>query len=135
MVEWLHGEILFDPCPLVGQIPPALLEAVLAQVTWISLNAREAIVLTGEADPRAVLARGPRLRGAIVRDGADGCRLATADGVEHIPALLPRWSTRPARATPTSARSPPRSPAASHPPARACTATRWRPWSWPTGAP
>ena len=88
VVEWLHGEILFDPCPLIDEIPPDLLTAVLGQVTWISLNAREASVLTGgDTDPRAVLARGPRLRGAIVRDGADGCRLATPDGAEHIAAF------------------------------------------------
>jgi ADP-ribosylglycohydrolase/sugar/nucleoside kinase (ribokinase family) len=87
VAEWLHGEVLFDPCPLIDEIPPDILETVLGQITWISLNAREAAVLTGSADPRAVLARGPNLRAAIVRDGAEGCRIATAAGVEHIPAF------------------------------------------------
>jgi len=80
-------ELVFDPGPLVADIPPDLLSSALERATWISLNEREATLLTGDPDPASVLARGRRLHGAVVRRGADGCLLVTAAGIEHIPAF------------------------------------------------
>lgn len=79
--------LVFDPSPVVGNIAPDILQAALGSATWISANRREAQILTGEADPmRATkrLAKG-RQGGALVRLGGDGCFLATADSVHHVP--------------------------------------------------
>ncbi len=45
--------VVLDPGPLVGDIEPALLDAVLARATWLSLNDREARLATGAADAGA----------------------------------------------------------------------------------
>jgi sugar/nucleoside kinase (ribokinase family) len=85
IVQWIADvaarvEVIFDPGPLVRDLPASLLEATLASATWISLNQREAEVLTGEPDAATaaavLLERGTRLRGAIVRGGPAGCFLA-----------------------------------------------------------
>jgi sugar/nucleoside kinase (ribokinase family) len=70
--------VVFDPGPLVADIPPAPLAAVLDRADWVTLNAAEATRLTGHADPAgaaAALARRGR-PGAVVRTGADGCVVA-----------------------------------------------------------
>jgi sugar/nucleoside kinase (ribokinase family) len=86
--EWLgtadfEADLVFDPGPLVADLEPALLEAALARAAWLSLSAAEAEALTGAGSPVtaaiACLDRGPRLRGAIVRTGAEGCVLAERD--------------------------------------------------------
>jgi sugar/nucleoside kinase (ribokinase family) len=90
--------LFVDPGPLVAQIPPEVLDPVLARCDWLSCNAREAALLTGvtahEAAPR-LLARTARAN-VIVRLGPDGCLLATRppggeppraeEASEHIPA-------------------------------------------------
>ncbi|MGI9509449.1 MAG: PfkB family carbohydrate kinase [Geminicoccaceae bacterium] len=79
--------LVFDPSPVAATIAPEILQAALARATWVSANRREAQVLTGETDPmRAAgrLAEG-REGGALVRSGADGCELATAGRVHHVP--------------------------------------------------
>jgi sugar/nucleoside kinase (ribokinase family) len=72
--------VLLDPGPLVGDIPPEVLAAVLDRSTWVSLNAAEASAATDEADPaaaaQALLGRHRTLAGVVVRTGADGCVLA-----------------------------------------------------------
>ena len=92
VADWLRDhvvgqDLVFDPCPLLADIPAELLSSALDRATWISLNEREATLLTGDSDPRTVLARGSRLRGAVVRRGAEGCLLVTEAGIEHIPAF------------------------------------------------
>ena len=78
--------LVLDPGPLVAEIPAEVLDAVLARVSWLSLNAREASLLTGAADPsaaaRALFARAPTLAGVVVRDGPRGCSVypSAADG-------------------------------------------------------
>jgi len=87
LTEWLAARagkinLVFDPSPLVAQIPGESLSAALSAATWVSANRAEATALTGCAHPEAAaaaLARG-RSGGAIVRDGANGCVLAPADG-------------------------------------------------------
>ena len=79
--------LVFDPSPVAAAIAPETLEAAMACAVWISANQREAWVLTGEDDPtRAAerLAEG-RQGGALVRSGAEGCALATAGRVHHVP--------------------------------------------------
>ena len=92
LTEWLEAQtgkvdLVFDPSPLVAQIPDRSRDAALTAATWVSANRAEAMALTGCADPEvaaATLAHRPG--GAIVRDGANGCFLATADSPpRHIP--------------------------------------------------
>lgn len=92
---------LFDPSPLIADIPRASREAILQRCSWLSCNAREAQTLTGEADPAraiAALQARPDLRelGILLRLGGDGCLLAPAGGaITEIPAfpIVPLDST------------------------------------------
>jgi sugar/nucleoside kinase (ribokinase family) len=73
---------LFDPGPIVNEIPEASLDAVFARVDWFSCNAREALLLTDTNDPEeaARVLRGRMYRGGvIVRVGADGCVVVESD--------------------------------------------------------
>lgn len=74
--------VVTDPSPLVGDLDPVLLEAVLTRTDVLTSNAREATIMTGVADPAgAAAALVPRIRAggfAVVRDGASGCLLAGA---------------------------------------------------------
>ena len=93
LTDWLEAsagqiQLVFDPSPLVGEIPEHSRTAALKAATWISANRAEASALTGHDAPDAAataLARG-RTGGAVVRDGANGCFLATAEiPARHIP--------------------------------------------------
>ncbi|WP_409056611.1 PfkB family carbohydrate kinase [Streptomyces sp. SYP-A7185] len=83
--------VCFDPAPLVADIPPAVLEPVLARTDWLSCNAREARLMSGHHDPReaapALRARLAPGAGVLVRADKDGCWLAApgADEVVHVP--------------------------------------------------
>jgi len=78
---------LFDPGPIVSDIPEALLDAVFERVDWFSCNAREASLLTRTFDVE-VAARTVRGRmnhgGAIVRIGAGGCVVAQSEDLSEI---------------------------------------------------
>ena len=92
-VPWLSALprpplFFFDPGPIVADIPKAALDPVMARADWVSANAREALVLTGETDPASAalrLARGRR--GALVRRGPDGCWLADESSVQYVEAF------------------------------------------------
>jgi sugar/nucleoside kinase (ribokinase family) len=79
--------VFLDPGPLAGEVPGDVLDRVLRRTDWLTCNAREAARLTGRGDPAAAataLAR--RVRGVLVRTGADGCLLAgTGAGPVHVP--------------------------------------------------
>ncbi len=47
--------VVFDPGPLVTSIPPDALDRVLRRADWLTCNAREALLLTGEAGPADAL--------------------------------------------------------------------------------
>ncbi|CAM5576155.1 ribokinase [Aquamicrobium terrae] len=68
---------VFDPAPVVADIPAPILERVLARADWLSCNAAEAAFLAGKGDAAAMaarlLARCPAARGVVVRLGAQGC--------------------------------------------------------------
>ncbi|MGW2173878.1 PfkB family carbohydrate kinase [Streptomyces sp. NPDC001705] len=82
--------LCLDPAPLVADIPEAVLSPVLARTDWLSLNTREAGLLSGHEDPRAAVAslreRLAPTAGVLVRADKDGCRLALP-GQEpvHVP--------------------------------------------------
>jgi sugar/nucleoside kinase (ribokinase family) len=76
---------VFDPGPVVADIPPEILDRVLSRADWVTANQKESEILTGRFDPGGaaeVLARGRR--GAIVRVGKDGCWLATGGGADFV---------------------------------------------------
>jgi sugar/nucleoside kinase (ribokinase family) len=71
--------LVFDPGPLAGQIPPDALAAVLRRADWLTCNAREAAILTGQPDPAAAartLSGAAGAPGVIVRTGPDGCLIS-----------------------------------------------------------
>ena len=78
--------LFFDPGPLAAQIPPKVLDPVLARCDWLSGNAREAALLTGAPTPEQaatqLLARTARAN-IIVRIGPDGCLLAARPPAPH----------------------------------------------------
>jgi sugar/nucleoside kinase (ribokinase family) len=85
--------LVVDPGPLVAEIPAVVFDGVLKRVDVLTLNRREAGLLTGETDvSKAALSALARLKpGAlvIVRDGPHGCLLAGSGipgGVRHIAA-------------------------------------------------
>jgi sugar/nucleoside kinase (ribokinase family) len=101
LVNWVRrvrpDHLVFDPGPLIATIDPDALRAVLDATRWLSLNAAEAAVLTGEEDPAAAAvaalgrigasaARPPSeevtepLGGVVVRAGADGCVVVDRGG-------------------------------------------------------
>ena len=84
--------IVFDPGPLVDQVPAAALAAVLGRADWLTCNAREAALLSGRPDPfaaaRVLAARQP---GVIVRIGPGGCLLSLAGGE---PVIIPGFEVR-----------------------------------------
>jgi sugar/nucleoside kinase (ribokinase family) len=88
--RWLGREmpLVFDPGPLVSSIDPEILKAAMVSARWISANRSEAEVLTGLGDAGGAarrLAQGRPGGGAVVRDGANGCHVATGNLVHHLP--------------------------------------------------
>ncbi|WP_422026363.1 PfkB family carbohydrate kinase [Roseovarius sp.] len=89
---WLEGEVdgfVFDPSPVVAALPRGLVMRACERAAWVSANAVEAEVLTGHGDPVAAaraLAAGKRGGGAVVRLGAEGCVVASAEGCEAVAA-------------------------------------------------
>lgn len=93
LADWIgalppHVPFVFDPAPVVAEIPPAILARVLARTTWLSCNTAEAAAIAGPGDPGTVSARlladhCPGATGVVVRAGERGCFLATRDGVSE----------------------------------------------------
>jgi sugar/nucleoside kinase (ribokinase family) len=78
---------LFDPGPIVDEIPDVLLDAVFDRVDWFSCNAREARLLTdsSDAEEAARLLRGRMNHGgAIVRVGAKGSVVAESQHSSEV---------------------------------------------------
>jgi sugar/nucleoside kinase (ribokinase family) len=88
---------IFDPGPLVAELPAGPLRAVLGRVDWLSANLREARLMTGTADAdgadgaddaqgaEAAAARLAARRGVVVRAGAAGCVVAAGGAATHVP--------------------------------------------------
>jgi sugar/nucleoside kinase (ribokinase family) len=73
--------VVLDPGPLAPAAQPVALATALARVDWCTASAREAALITHTDDPVRAARRlaGTTRCGAVVRIGADGCVLATAD--------------------------------------------------------
>ena len=90
--DWLRrdtsrAQLVFDPAPIIGALAPQDVQAALSRANWISANLQEASILTGHSDAvmaAKALAR-DRTGGAIVRNGAAGCVLATGQACIEIP--------------------------------------------------
>ena len=90
MDAWLsklstNSELVFDPAPIVNDIPGHILSRAISKSRWISMNLEEARALTGEKSPAAAVKSlsGRTVdgdRGAIVRCGSRGCWIADSDG-------------------------------------------------------
>lgn len=100
LADWLAAggpdvaRLVFDPAPIIADIPDRYVRAALDAALWVTANRAEAEVLTGHADPAAAavaLAAGrpDAAGGALVRDGANGCHLALAGAAtaRHIPGV------------------------------------------------
>lgn len=84
--NWLSAfpdgpHLIFDPSPIVDQIPASILRDAVRQSSWVSANAVEAEAMTNcsAADQSAEALcsmMGDRREGAVVRNGAEGCWLA-----------------------------------------------------------
>lgn len=77
--------LVFDPAPVVAEIPHDILAGVLARTTWLSCNAAEAEIIAGKNNTPANLAVLLRdhchaADGVVIRTGADGALLGLRDG-------------------------------------------------------
>lgn len=69
--------VIFDPSPLVGEIPGDRLATVLQRADWLSCNQTEAVAIAGDKDAAAqadllVETHCPRAQGLVMRAGAEG---------------------------------------------------------------
>ncbi|MCR8723493.1 PfkB family carbohydrate kinase [Frigidibacter sp. ROC022] len=91
LAEWVAAlprgiTFAFDPAPVVARLDKALLAKVMDRADWVSVNAEEAAVLTGDAEPeRAARALARGRAGAILRRGRDGELLAQGSDIVTIP--------------------------------------------------
>lgn len=84
--------LVFDPTPVVLEIPSAILARVLEATRWLSCNADEAAFITGgsEFPAKALLERYcPNAAGVVIRAGEAGCLVRLRDGRERA---LPGFS-------------------------------------------
>ncbi len=87
---------VFDPTPVVADIPRPLLKRVLARTDWLSCNTAEATDIAGAGSVADVSARllaehCPRAAGVVVRAGSDGCAVRLADGTSRT---IPGFAVR-----------------------------------------
>ncbi|OBQ74538.1 PfkB family carbohydrate kinase [Mesorhizobium erdmanii] len=86
-IEALPGNIpfVFDPTPIISDIPRSILSRVLARTTWLSCNATEAAEIAGRGDVEDLAVRllaehCPQAAGVVIRSAAKGCHVTLADG-------------------------------------------------------
>ncbi|TFF23201.1 ribokinase [Jiella endophytica] len=81
LVETLDPDVrvIFDPAPVIADVPAEALERILARTHWMSANMREIAIISGAADLDAaagILARRmPVAEGIVLRDGEKGAHL------------------------------------------------------------
>ncbi|AZO00555.1 ribokinase [Mesorhizobium sp. M9A.F.Ca.ET.002.03.1.2] len=90
LADWIEAlpaetPFVFDPTPVVSDIPRAILSRVLARTTWLSCNMAEAAEIAGFGDIEAFAVRlladhCPKAAGVVIRAGAQGCFVRLADG-------------------------------------------------------
>jgi len=90
LTDWIEAlpagiPFVFDPTPVIADIPRPILDRVLARTTWLSCNTNEAAAIAGAGDAQTVAIRllgehCPRAEGVVIRAGAHGCLVRMADG-------------------------------------------------------
>jgi len=82
-----HIPIFFDPGPSALSIPVETLKEAIRRATVLLLTADEAAPLTTETGPAAIAVALQKLgpEAVVVKVGAQGCYLASAEGVAHHP--------------------------------------------------
>ncbi|CAN7456806.1 PfkB family carbohydrate kinase [Mesorhizobium sp. LjRoot246] len=90
LTDWIEAlppdaPLVFDPTPVISDIPRSILSRVLARTTWLSCNTTEAAEIAGSGDVEAASARlladhCPKADGVVIRAGAKGCHIRLADG-------------------------------------------------------
>ena len=90
LTDWIEAlpadvPFVFDPAPIITDIPRPILSRVLARTTWLSCNTTEAGEIAAPDDVETVAARMladhcPKAAGVIIRAGAKGCHVRLADG-------------------------------------------------------
>ena len=90
LADWIEAlpednPFVFDPTPVVSEIPEKILARVLARATWLSCNAAEAAAIAGATDiaANADLLMGrhcPRAAGLVIRSGEAGAFIRLRDG-------------------------------------------------------
>ncbi|OHV90660.1 PfkB family carbohydrate kinase [Mesorhizobium sp. ORS 3428] len=90
LADWIAAlppeiPFVFDPTPVIAEIPRPILDRVLARTTWLSCNTDEAAKIAGAGDAQTVAVRllsqhCPKAEGVIIRAGAHGCLVRLADG-------------------------------------------------------
>lgn len=91
LTDWIEAlpaviPFVFDPTPVVSDIPRPILSRVLARTKWLSCNTTEAAEIAGPGDVETVAARllevhCPKAWGVVIRAGAKGCHVRLADGL------------------------------------------------------
>ncbi|TGP23048.1 MULTISPECIES: PfkB family carbohydrate kinase [unclassified Mesorhizobium] len=86
-IEELPAEIpfVFDPTPVIAEIPRPILDRVLTRATWLSCNTDEAAEIAGAGDAQTIAIRllsehCSAAKGVVIRAGAHGCLVRLADG-------------------------------------------------------
>ena len=91
IAPWLEtlepgATVLFDPGPLVSDIPADVMSLVSGRAEWLSCNLREALLLTGATDEAsAAAALRERFAHVVVRLSERGCLVATGDSTTLVP--------------------------------------------------
>ncbi|UUP18288.1 PfkB family carbohydrate kinase [Nitratireductor thuwali] len=90
LADWIgklppETPLVFDPTPVVADIPPVILTRVLGRTTWLSCNAAEAATIAGGGDAQGVAERlmadhCPQAAGVLIRAGVAGCLVRLRDG-------------------------------------------------------
>ncbi len=89
LLSWLPrlpgSMVLFDPGPLVADIDPETLRAILSSVDVLSCNAREAKELASEGTPAELAKLLSTTASVVVRDGAAGCLVHQEGRTTEVP--------------------------------------------------
>ncbi|RVA17243.1 ribokinase, partial [Mesorhizobium sp. M7D.F.Ca.US.004.03.1.1] len=90
LTDWIEAlpdetPFVFDPTPVITDIPRPILSRVLARTTWLSCNTTEAAEIAGPGDVEGLAARllgdhCPKAAGVVIHAGAKGCHIRLADG-------------------------------------------------------
>ena len=93
LADWIEAiaagfPFVFDPTPVISDIPASILSRVLARTTWLSCNSAEATAIAGSADIAANAVRllaemCPRAAGVVIRDAEAGAFVMLRDGTSQ----------------------------------------------------